>query len=227
MGNAPSFVSYDTTTLDEYGAFDQAYAWFNRDLFGGSLPGCLITLQRKNGARGYFSSERFHHRVAEAATDEIALNPDNFIGRTDKEILSTLVHEMVHLWQYRYGEPSRARYHNAEWAKKMEALGLMPSSTGEPGGKKTGQAMTHYILTGGLYDVSADALLSSGLRLRWQSKQMVGGSRAAKSKVKYTCPNCGQNAWAKPGANLLCGECIPEMARRMVRANVQTMTAED
>jgi predicted RNA-binding Zn-ribbon protein involved in translation (DUF1610 family) len=28
-----------------------------------------------------------------------------------------------------------------------------------------------------------------------------------KSKIKYTCPECGLNAWAKIGANLMCGDC--------------------
>ncbi len=30
------------------------------------------------------------------------------------------------------------------------------------------------------------------------------------SKTKYTCPACGQNAWAKPGAQLICGDCYDE-----------------
>jgi predicted RNA-binding Zn-ribbon protein involved in translation (DUF1610 family) len=27
------------------------------------------------------------------------------------------------------------------------------------------------------------------------------------TRAKFTCPSCGQNAWAKPDAALLCGEC--------------------
>ena len=30
------------------------------------------------------------------------------------------------------------------------------------------------------------------------------------SKMKFTCPECGQNAWAKPDALLICGECFDE-----------------
>jgi hypothetical protein len=52
---------------------------------------------------------------------------------------------MVHLWQQDFGRPSRAAYHNKEWARKMEEIGLIPSETGEPGGKKTGQNMHHYV----------------------------------------------------------------------------------
>ena len=59
-------------------------------------------------------------RHAEETTDEIALNPATFHDRTAEEILSTLVHEMVHLWQHHFGTPSRASYHNREWAAKMK-----------------------------------------------------------------------------------------------------------
>jgi predicted RNA-binding Zn-ribbon protein involved in translation (DUF1610 family) len=30
------------------------------------------------------------------------------------------------------------------------------------------------------------------------------------SKIKFTCPECGQNAWAKPDALLLCGACYED-----------------
>jgi hypothetical protein len=28
--------------------------------------------------------------------------------------------------------------------------------------------------------------------------------------MKFTCPDCGQNAWAKLDAFLICGECFDE-----------------
>ena len=31
------------------------------------------------------------------------------------------------------------------------------------------------------------------------------------SKMKYTCPECGLNAWAKMGANLVCGDCDEDL----------------
>lgn len=123
-------------TRQTYNVLEFAYEFFDRCLFNHTLPPCLITLNRHPAARGYFSPQRFNHRNTDQTSDEIALNPDTFIGRTDLEILSTLVHEQVHLWQHHFGQPSRNRYHNSEWATQMEALGLMPSDTGAPGGKR-------------------------------------------------------------------------------------------
>jgi predicted SprT family Zn-dependent metalloprotease len=199
-------------TQEEYKAFQRAYDYFNTELFGGSLPDALITLQRNANTYGYLAADRFAGRAdANITTHELALNPDHF-GRTDEDILSTLVHEMVHLWQHVHGTPPRKSYHDKQWAAKMKEVGLHPSDTGQPGGKETGQKMTHYIIAGGPYAQGAARLKESGFELRWQSRTGDDKERKAKaaSKTKYTCPSCGQNAWAKPGATLICGECYDE-----------------
>ena len=205
--------TYSGITGGEYTAFEQAYQWFNAKLFENTLPPCLITLQRKARSRGYFANDRFEHRAGGNTTDEIALNPDTFRGRSDKEILSTLVHEMVHCWQRHFGKVGRGGYHNKEWAAHMVTVGLMPTNTGEAGGKTTGQSVTHYIMDAGAFDRAADALLATGFQLRWQSyaRNEEEGKRKGASKTKYTCPDCGQNAWARPSANLVCGDCEVHM----------------
>jgi hypothetical protein len=103
-------------TITEYQGFQEAYDFFNRELFEGSLPQVLVTLQRHAKSRGYFSPERFSGRMNEAAVHELALNPDEFTGRTDEMILSTLAHEMAHVWQQTYGKPPRRGYHDRQWA---------------------------------------------------------------------------------------------------------------
>ena len=54
------------------------------------------------------------------------------------------------------------------------------------------------------------ALLASGFKLTWQSPDKPK-TRASQNKVKYTCPVCEQNAWAKSGAALICGFCSVRM----------------
>ena len=139
-------VSYDTIhetpinpTTRNYEAFDRAYGFFNQALFNGKLPPCLLTIQRKNKAYGFFTSKRFSSSDHREITDEIALNPTYFDQRTVPEVLSTLVHEMVHLWQHHFGQASRGGYHNKQWAAHMKSIGLIPSDTGQPGGSKPGK----------------------------------------------------------------------------------------
>ncbi len=53
------------------------------------------------------------------------------------DTLSTLVHEMCHVWQHHTpAKKCRGGYHDRVWGAKMEEIGLMPSNTGLPGGKK-------------------------------------------------------------------------------------------
>ena len=138
-------------TEEAYADFYTAWDYFNGVLFENKLPDCLITMQRSKRSRGFFASERFGHRQRNTEiVDEIALNPATFLDRTDREIVSTLVHEMVHEWQHHFGKPSRRGYHNKQWAAKMIEIGLIPSHTGEPGGKQTGQSVSHYIEENGL-----------------------------------------------------------------------------
>lgn len=68
-------------TQETYSAFQMAYEYFNKELFDGSLPECLITLQRKDKrVGGYFWSRRFAETESGERTDEIAINPQNIKG---------------------------------------------------------------------------------------------------------------------------------------------------
>jgi len=201
-------------TKETYLSLEEAYFDFNQWLFGGNLPECLITLNRKKGTNGYYHAEIFEGKNGNTGkkVDEIAMNPDEFM-RDDMEVLSTLAHEMCHLWQHHFGDKkSRRAYHNGEWADKMESIGLMPSDTGEEGGKRTGQSMTHYIMPGGKFENVAARLLQTGGHIHWTSAAAPKKPKGKSGKrVKYTCPSCGLNAWAKDGASLYCGACEEEM----------------
>jgi predicted SprT family Zn-dependent metalloprotease len=198
-------------TTQTYTSLTTAYDFFNRELFEDSLPPCLITIQRHKGAFGYFSGERFARTTSpKEVTDEIALNPSYFAYRNPIDVLSTLVHEMVHLWQHHYGKPPRKGYHDKQWAVKMREIGLIPSATGELGGKETGQKMTHVIEVNGRFVNSALKLLEEHPTILYHDRSNdsdTASKKKAASKTKYTCPGCGLNAWAKPEVSLICGNC--------------------
>lgn len=188
-----------------YIGLETAYDYFNAELFNDRLPKCLITLQRKKNSRGYFSPNRFS--ANEIATDEIALNPKEF-GRTKEEILSTLVHEMAHLWQQHHGKPSKS-HHNKQWGLKMKEIGLHPSDTGQIGGKETGQKMTHYIMPNGMFELTCARFLAEYELVFYTDvgQDNATAKKKAASKTKYTCPECDMNAWAKPDVLIQCVEC--------------------
>lgn len=230
------FTSYDTKNLpkpnpsiDTYNVLVAAYELMNQELFDGILPNCMITLQRKNGAYGYFKGDGFINKNDETLTDEIALNPKACATRSFKANISTLSHEMVHQWQFHHSEHENRRntvrsYHDKEWADKMESIGLIPTDTGKAGGKKTGRNVSHFILEGGVFDRLSDEMESRGWNLSWrewiesprsrrtgeqgESPEGLEGFTESKiqdkSKQKFSCPACGQNAWAKLSAQIAC-----------------------
>jgi hypothetical protein len=95
------------------------------------------------------------------------------------------------------------------------------------------QAETVAFFRANLFDLTLSALKSweSGrtsprsntreLLLRFLDQQSVSAEEGAKAKqankTKYTCPECGQNAWAKPNALLICGACYEENGNAISR----------
>jgi predicted SprT family Zn-dependent metalloprotease len=209
---------YRTTrgvTAAAYSSLQGAWDWFNAAVWEGKLRDCLITLQRHKGTYGYHHAKRFRSLDPSGEErDEIALNPAAFQGRSSEDILSTQVHEMAHAWQQQFGKPSRGGYHNAEWAAEMVRVGLRPVSIGKPGGGNgTGQRVTHDIEPDGPFRRACQELLSNGRPLLYHDQLEPPEAKEKKaSKTKYTCPVCGQNAWAKPAAKLTCGEVECDLA---------------
>lgn len=204
-----------------------AFYWFNERLFERRLDVPLITLSRKPRMLGAFAPYRFERNSGERA-HEIMLNPQYLRLRDDYGSLSTLVHEMAHQWREDFGPDDskgkcqRRGYHDEVWAACMERIGLVPSDTGRPGGKRTGTRVSHFIVQGGPFDVAAQELISRGFVIRWgdrlatplraspgvpgESAKLPRTSRA-KDRIKFSCLACGLNAWAKPSAQLKCAPC--------------------
>ena len=160
--------NYQTTkpnpTDAQFAAFQNLWAFFNQALFLGVLQPVLLNFSRAANTFGFFAPLRWESNGE--TTHEISLNPAYLRHREPRAVVSTLVHEMVHAFQAQFGKPGRGGYHNQEWADKMEAIGLMPSSTAAPGGKRTGDRVSHYIIEGGPF-ARAFAAMPQEFLLPW------------------------------------------------------------
>jgi hypothetical protein len=150
-----------------YAEFQHAFGHFNRELFSNQLPECMITLQRQKRTQGYYSPGRFADTRTGTHVDEIAINPSYFALQGIRETMRVLVHQLTHCWQRHHGTPGRKRYHNAEWADKMEAIGLMPSDTGHPGGKRTGESVDDFVIPGGPFEQAFANLMTARFTISW------------------------------------------------------------
>ena len=163
--SAPSAAS-GAPTVRFYAQLQHAFDHFNQALFGGSLPPALITLRSSNRYHGYHHAKRFMNTKGEWL-DELGMHPGFMALRSVEEVLSTLVHEMVHHWQQHEGSPSKSNPHNREWARKMRSIGLVASDTALPDGRETGHGISHYIEPQGPFHRACIALLAQGFALEW------------------------------------------------------------
>ncbi len=194
-----------TPTAAIHGMLDDAFNFFNRKLFDDELPVCLITIQRSRTAHGYFWSDMVAARDSDATIDEIMMNGIT-MSREPAVVISTLVHEMTHVWQHHYGKPAKGGYHNKEWAKKMHEVGLIPTTTGAIGGPETGKNVTHVIDPEGHFSVFVEEFLKSAT-LDWHLLAApVAEKKKDLSKVKHTCPHCDLKVWGKLGIKVMCEE---------------------
>lgn len=216
-----------TPTMKNASHLQWAYSFFNQMLFNGELPECLITMHysARGNVMGYYSRNKFSATDKRGQVDELFLNTKYFhLG--DMETLQTLVHEMVHVWQFHFGKPGKRGYHNKEFARKMREIGLQASSTGKPGGKDTGVNMADYIIRGAAFECWAWKLFDSGFKIPYREtvKQSAPNDLPAlpfipipgipdvpvqpttPKKTRYVCPVTGARVWGKPGLLLRVGD---------------------
>jgi predicted SprT family Zn-dependent metalloprotease len=213
--NASNDTVPATPTTDQYRQFQYLHGYFNEKLRLG-VQAAMLAFSRKARTFGYFAADRWRdHGEDSSRVSEIALNPD-CLSHTAREIAATIVHEMVHQWQHEHGEKkSRRGYHNAEWASKMENVGLMPSSTGKPGGNKTGAKMSDYVIEGGPFAVAFDELPPGALLPFISGGAEAGDGGLPKppkpkdpSKTPFVCAGgCKSRMWGKPSLQATCKAC--------------------
>lgn len=230
-------------TEEQFQAFNNIFTYMNAELFENTLPHCLLNFSRDSlKVAGFFAKKRWFKN--KEYIHEISLNPKNLILLEPIDVVQTIVHEMVHLWQYEFGTPSKRTYHNSEWAEKMESIGLMPSNTGKPGGKKTGEKMDDYIVPGGMFEKAYDSM-PGNYSIPWKCIEALSHVKSLhlegekinelnmikenlpeimkseiketsnKNKIKYSCTLCGVNVWGKAGLNIICGECNNKLIEQL------------
>ena len=218
-------------TAEAYGFWQGAFGFFNERLFQSGLANCVITLTRHPRALGFFCARAFDDGRGRTA-HEISLNPAWFTARGDLGSLSTLAHEMIHLWREDFGPLNRkggkgaGGYHDKVWADKMEAIGLMPSHNGEPGGARTGFRVSHYVIEGGPFDRACRDRLGAGHSMNWRDDRFgfspspvtrspaVAPAKSPNARTRFICPGCDLRLWTRATGDLSCNPCQRPLTAR-------------
>ena len=145
-----------------------AYSFLNHELFDGYLNECVITTNRKYGSFGYYRPRGFNS--GGRCTDEISLNAGYMAVRTLRSTLATLTSLMCVKKNVEDGLDGKKGYCGRVWAETMQQVGLMPSSTGKPGGATTGYNNYFYIVGGQAFDIAYHRLRLAKFEITWRDR---------------------------------------------------------
>lgn len=181
------------------GELHKIFDLINQDKFNGELIEPVITVQREKSKKkdsitlGWCSKlPRWVKTDKKNTTNHHEINMVlEYIDRPIEELLATFVHEVVHLVnaQSNIDDCNRKQYHNDEFRKMAEKLGLVVEKT-DKGWNQTQLSDELWALFQELNEngyISFDKLtLSKVVDVEKERKPVV-----RKPIYKYKCPNCG------------------------------------
>ncbi len=136
---------------------------------------------------------------------EISLSAEYLSNRTE-EIIGTLLHEMVHLYNLQNDIKDTSRggyYHNKSFRKSAEAHGLIVEKVEGSGYSKTSLSQDAVEFVRGLDTVRFDLFRTA------ESHEV---EKSSKTTVhRYVCPSCGNIVRATKVVRVGCLDCNKEM----------------
>lgn len=191
-------------------ALQAAFNAINRDFYGGELEKVIITVKegRKEGTLGTFYTAKDWIQNG-TARHEINISA-NYIGqRTVEQTITTLMHEMVHLYNCQNNIKDTTRsglYHNKKFKQTAEAHGLDVQFAND-----IGWSLTTPTPQTAKWIADNIPIKSFGVYKQVADKISGGKSKSKQSMVKKVCPCCGNIARVTSEYKLICGDCMKEM----------------
>jgi rubrerythrin len=180
------------------------YDFLNLTFFENTLSKTVITTQHdpKGKTYGWFTTWKAWEAEEEKANEINITN--NYLDRNPEEIIGTLLHEMVHLYNFEKGIQDCSRggtYHNKKFKEAAEAHGLIVGQS-----PKNGWAVTR------LSEAAEKKIKSHVKTLTKIKRNEPVNINTKKSNVrKYVCPICGNSVRATKEVNIICGDCNAQM----------------
>lgn len=185
------------------GYLEKIFRAINTDSFGGEIEEPIITLKNTSTAYGHVTvcktwskkDDRVHELNISTA----------YLKRPIEELVTTMIHEMVHLLNMQRGIQDCSRggsYHNKKFKDEAEKHMIH---------------IEHHEKYGWTITIPTDELLDYIIKKGWTEIQMGEESKLpdiftkfGKSKsnsIKYQCPNCKNSVRATKVVNIKCAYC--------------------
>lgn len=200
------------------GYLNKLFDLLNAEFFESVLSRPTITIQSTPKAYGHFSLREDTWISKHGGTHEINIGAGT-LARPIEEVAATLLHEMVHYYNYEMGIQDCSRgntYHNRRFKEAAEAHGLIVSHSDKYGWSHTspGDALLEFVLDNGLTDILINRNEFTGFRITGtgtHSGAEGGPPPRTSSTRKYRCPCCGNSVRATKTVRIACMDCGVQM----------------
>lgn len=201
------------------GYIEKMYRQLNQDKFAGQLEEPIITIQSTPRAYGHVTCGKVW-KSKDCHRYELNIGAGT-LNRPIESVVSTLLHEMVHIYNLMNNIQDCSRgntYHNKKFREKAEEVGLIIEYDKRIGWSITSpsEELIDYIIQQGWSDILMNR--EENIRIAGTS----GGSNAGgddkptkkpSSTRKYICPRCGNSVRATKDVNIMCVDCMEVMIK--------------
>lgn len=179
----------------------------NDVLFNSALPEPAILIQNRGNKKnvlGWCSTQEIWvNKTTQERRYEINIVAE-YLNRSVYEVVSTLLHEMVHLYNLVNGIKDVSRgnvYHNKKFKEAAESHGLIIEYN-----EKLGWSLSRLNdNTKSIVD-SMDLNKEAFSLARMDFSNLAAGGKS--STRKYVCPQCGAIIRTSKELKVICGECL-------------------
>ena len=200
------------------GYLNKIFDLLNEEYFESTLPRPTITIQSTPKAYGHFSLREDTWVSKLGGTHEINLGAGT-IARPIEQICATLLHEMVHYYNYQNGVQDCSRgntYHNKKFKEAAENHGLCVDHSEKYGWSHTtpSDELIEFVLKYDLTDILINRNEFTGFQITGTGTHNGAGvftPTKPSSTRKYICPCCGMSVRATRVVNIACLDCSEQM----------------
>ena len=203
------------------GYLNKIFDLLNDEFFESSLSRPTFTIQSTPKAYGHFSLREDTWISKLGATHEINIGAGT-LSRPIEEVAATLLHEMVHYFNYENGIQDCSRgntYHNKKFKAAAESRGLIVEHHDKYGWTitKPSDELLEFVLRNELSDILINRNDFSSFQIPGTGTHNGAGVTVPprpSSSRKYVCPCCGQSVRATKVVRIACLNCMLQMVEK-------------
>lgn len=196
------------------GYLNKIFDLLNAEFFEGALSRPTITIQSTPKAYGHFSLREDTWISKRGASHEINIGAGT-LARPIEEVCATLLHEMVHYYNFVNGVQDCSRggtYHNRRFKASAEAHGLVIEHDERYGWTVTSPSdrLLEFVMDNDLTDILMNRNEFSGFHIGGTGTHSGNGTATvgtSSSTRKYICPCCGMSVRATRVVRIACLDC--------------------